>query len=76
MPAYAKASVRQAGTGPYIFVDLLRVIRELNEMAKKHICMMKKGFKYNGEYGTYCHQYPNLPACVEARSATGRIINE
>lgn len=40
-----------------------------NEMAKKHICMVKKGFKYKSEYGTYCERDPNLPACVEARNA-------
>lgn len=41
---------------------------EWNEMAKRHICMEKKGFTYKGEYGTYCTRHPNLPACIEARA--------
>lgn len=39
----------------------------LDEIAEMHLCMEKKGFKYIGQFGTACKQYPSLPACVEAR---------
>ncbi|MFO1257379.1 MAG: hypothetical protein U1E78_03030 [Gammaproteobacteria bacterium] len=60
----------------YSIYESIERFTEYNEMAKKHICMMKKGFKYNGEYGTYCHQYPNLPACVEAREEAAKKSNK
>lgn len=38
-----------------------------NKIALMHLCMESHGFKYTGEFGTFCKSYPNLPACVEAR---------
>ena len=37
-----------------------------NDIAKMHLCMEQHGFKYTGRFGTFCKQYPELPACVEA----------
>ncbi|MFO1257376.1 MAG: hypothetical protein U1E78_03015 [Gammaproteobacteria bacterium] len=47
-----------------------------NEIALMHLCMEDHGFKYTGRFGTYCHQYPNLPACVEAREEAAKKSNK
>ena len=39
---------------------------EQNKIALMHLCMEKNGFRYTNEFGTYCFQHPNLPACVAA----------
>ncbi|MFO1257383.1 MAG: hypothetical protein U1E78_03050 [Gammaproteobacteria bacterium] len=37
-----------------------------NKIAAIQLCMEKKGFEYTGKLGTFCKNYPLLPACVKA----------
>ncbi|MFO1257336.1 MAG: hypothetical protein U1E78_02795 [Gammaproteobacteria bacterium] len=47
-----------------------------NEVALMQLCIQKKGYRFAIEKGTFCDIYPNLPACVEARSKKGRSNKE
>jgi hypothetical protein len=37
-----------------------------NKIAMIQLCMEAKDFKYKGKYGTFCKNYPLLPACMRA----------
>lgn len=37
-----------------------------NKIAVMQLCMEEKGFQYTGKLGTFCQNYPLLPACIKA----------